>query len=358
MSLNPNTTAVVFIGAETFLKSGFNASTAFTEAKSRIISYFQDLLRIAPVNILDLFDSERSADDQDSSIVAFVKKMVSDGIQDLFIYYVGHGSFTPGENAFYLALKNTRDDNPGISSLTINTLGNTISRHANSIRTFAILDCCFSGAAGMGFMSAADQGPAIQLKDSFPAKGVAIFCATSKDLPALIVSERNVTMFTEGFELALKNGDPMISEKFLSLRQLQHLTYSFIKEKNPGQAIRPEILSPMQGQGDLADMELFQNFGYEEARYDIEAQRNVIIKEMVANNFVNLGNIFLDFVREHDRSDDLLLESILLASECNELAKENISKSEYTENKKAVYRDIMNTVKVIIENSKSVQNEN
>jgi hypothetical protein len=354
VALDPFKTAIIFIGSETFPKSSFEQSSAFTAAKKRIHDFFKDVLKLDELNFLDLFGKESGADDQDSSISDFIKLMVAKGVEDLFIYYVGHGSFNPTDNSYYLALKNTREENPGVSSMTINILGRTVSLNANGIRTFLILDCCFSGAAGMAFMSDQYPGPAIQLREAFPSKGIAMLCASSKNSPAMIVRNRDITMFTEGLELALKSGDPKISEKFLSLRQIQQLTFSYIKQCNPGEAIRPEVISPNQAHGDIADMELFENRAYQDARYDISAKRNNIINEMVSNNFINLGNLIIDFVKEYIEDQDLLMDAIIFGSECNELneAKGKILTSEYSERKKTLYRDIMKMVTNIFDHAK------
>lgn len=202
MGLDAKKTAVVLLGASAFPKSiQFSPSEAFLTAKQRIFKYFRETLQVD--DILDLFDSDSNADDQDQQISKFVQHAVSMGTEDVFVYYVGHGSFTPTDNSFYLALRNTRDENPSISSLTIRTLANTIIQSAHLIRTFVILDCCFAAAAGTGFMGAEAAVPAIQLKEVFASRGVALLCATSKDLPALIVEGRTITMFTESLNEAL-----------------------------------------------------------------------------------------------------------------------------------------------------------
>jgi hypothetical protein len=354
VALNPFKTAIILLGSENFPKSSFEPSSAFTAAKKRIHSFFKDVLKLDEPNFLDLFGKESGADEQDSLIIDFIKLMVAKGIEDIFIYYVGHGSFNPTDNSFYLALKNTREENPGVSSMTINILGRTVSLNANGIRTFLILDCCFSGSAGMAFMSDQNCGPALQLQEAFPMKGIAMLCAASKNSPAMIVRERNITMFTEGLELALKSGDPMSSDKFLSLRQIQQLTFSYIKQYNPGVAVRPEVISPNQTHGDIADLELFENYAYQDARYDVGAKRDAIMKEMVSNNFINLGNLTIDFVKEYIDDQDLLIDAIILGSECNELneAKGKIATSEYSDRKKTLYRDIMKMVMKIFDHAK------
>ena len=351
MPINSKKTAAIFLGASHFPKSkAFDPSEAFSEAKKRILDYFKNQISLDEDNLLDLFDSDFGADDQDSKINDFLKTRVVQGIEDLFVYYVGHGSFAPSDETYYLAIKSTRDENPSISSITVRTLANTIRQAANNIRTFLVLDCCFAAAAGTGFMSDAAQLPAIQFKDLFATKGIALLCASSKDLPALIIQDRKITMFTESFDYALRHGDSSIANKYLSLRQLHELTYSQIRIKNPGKSVRPEVLSPIQIEGDIADLPHFENFSFSDIRYDIVAKKREIEGAMIRNNFVELGNLFIDFVRNFDVSQVFNIQSVLLCSECNEIAEEksSLERAIYKERKDQLYIEIISIIERIL----------
>lgn len=354
MGLDSKRTAVILLGAASFTKSKYFSDTeAFLAAKVRISGYFQNKLGVGTENCLDLFNSEANADSQDTLISSFVDKQVVNGIQDLFIYYVGHGAFTPSDNTFYLALKNTRDNNPSLSSITIRTLANTVLQSAKHIRTFIILDCCFAAAAGTGFMAGSADASTIQLREAFASKGVSLLCAASKDLPALIIHDREITMFTEGLNEALLNGDSSINHKYLSLRQIHNLTYSCIRRLNPGLEVKPEVISPIQIEGDIADLPQFENFAYAESRHDIIALKRRIEEEIITNKLIGLGSLFIDFIRNFDQTGTYNTESILLCSECNELAeeKEIINRSEFRDRKRIVYTEIMRVIEQVIEDN-------
>ncbi|WP_175635062.1 hypothetical protein [Pedobacter ghigonis] len=348
MALDPFKTAVIFIGAESFPKSkNFAPDTAFREAKNRIEKYFSSTLKVERQNILDLFDSEGGFDAQDSAIIDFLKAKIPAGIEDLFIYYVGHGGYSRED--FYLSLKTTRHESPLFSSMPIKALGQTISKQARSIRTFLILDCCFAGAGGMGFMSESDEGLSREFKDAFPSRGVTLLCASSKDLRARIIGTRNITMFTEGLDHALSVGDRSYKKKYVPLRKILEFTHAFIKDHNPVEAVKPEIISPDQSEGDIADISHFRNFSYEDSKSDILEKRREIETEMMRNNFDSLAKKFLDFVWNFDLTEQFVMEAILLSSESTELAtsRERIKQEEYTKRKTELYKAMLVLIREI-----------
>ena len=351
MSLDKNKTAVIFLGAASFPKAkSLGANVAFSNAKDKIHSYFVEIIGVGQLNILDLFDSDDVADLQDTRIGDFIREAVKNGITDLFIYYVGHGGFTSTNNHFYIALKNTRPENPALSSLTIQALGATVTQTASSLRTFVVLDCCFSGAAGTQLMADGDYGAALQVKDFFPTKGIAILSASSAGSPALVISERNITMFTEGLEAALRQGDPGNKNKYLSLREIKDLTFLVIKNNNPVNAIRPEVMTPFQVEGDIADLQHFENFGLNDTSFTAESKVKEIHEEMSLNNFARLAILILDFTHNFDPDDSFLAESIMICSECNELAQErkDLPREQYVERKKNIFQDIIQVIKKIL----------
>jgi len=260
-----NRTGLIVLGASVFPKSHYSSEPAFSQAKERLLSYFEDPkgMSLRQDDILDLFNSELNMDNMDEEISSFIQRRKADGLQSLLIYYVGHGGFTSHTESFFLATYSTRDNNPEVSSITFRTLSTTISQFTYDIRTIFILDCCFAASASKEFM-AGDINETIkrQFKEDFPSRGIALLCSSSKDAPSLIVRERNITMFSEALEIALRKGNPLIKSKFLTLRQIHQTTYFYIKEFNAESAIRPEVLSPFQPVGDVADFPIFINNGY------------------------------------------------------------------------------------------------
>lgn len=349
MPLEKNKAGLIILGASDFpLSKNFQGDEALLCAKTRVQSYFTDHagLGLHESYILDLFDSEDGPDDQDKEIIKFISSIKSQNIQDLFIYYVGHGSFVPKEGGFFLAIQSTRDDNVFTSSIILRSLSGTIAKKAHDIRTFLILDCCFSGAAGTVFMSDVSTAVCKQFNEDFPSKGVALLCSSSKDLPSLIIRQRNITMFTEGLELALRKGDSGIANKYLTLRQLHKLSFSFIKQLNPGEEIRPEIHSPIQPLGDIADIPHFINYAYRESSADITARANVLMERMIQNDLASAGKLFMDFVSDFDCHRKFFNKRILIGARCNQLEadKKTIDRKEYYQEKELLFDQMLTII--------------
>ncbi|OOQ60001.1 caspase family protein [Mucilaginibacter pedocola] len=350
MALDPKRTAVILLGASTFPKSAFQPSEAFSVAKNRIRDYFAQKLEVPNSSFLDLFDIDSTVDEIDQQISAFIGDRIESGAEDIFIYYVGHGAFTTTDNSFYLALKGTRQENPSVSALTIRPFAETIKRAAKAVRTFIILDCCFAASAGKAFMGADVSVQNQQLRDAFATRGVAILCAASQESPAFIVEERKITMFTESFNEALLNGDSSISNKYLSLRQIHELTYRNIQSFNSNDTVRPEIVTPIQTHGDISEIPHFENFAFTGAKYDIVAHKRLVEEAIMINNLVQLGNSFIDFVRNFDETETFNKESILLCSECNDLIEEKgeIDRLEYKARRTVAYNRVLEIIEEIL----------
>jgi hypothetical protein len=346
-------TGLIILGASEFpLSNNFQSSNAFLEAKTRIKKYFTDLdgLALDKTFILDLFNSDEGADPTDIAIGDFIGRLRQQNVMDLFIYYVGHGSFSPGDRGFFFAIKKTRDDSLSVSSITLRSLAGKISRLAVDLRTYFIIDCCFSAQAGIGFMADTNNIIGQQVLEEYPTKGVTLLCSSSKDLPSLIIEERNVTMFSESFEMALRKGDSSISQKFLSLKELHKLTHSYIKQLNPGKDIRPEIISPIQPTGDIAEIRQFYNYGYKDSKADIIAKKREIENEMIRNNVLAMCNLFIDFVRNFDIQGQYEDAIVDLGSQCYDLEEEKSSmeKEAYKVKRNKLYAIIREITKAII----------
>lgn len=154
-------------------------------------------------------------------------------------------------------------------------------------------------------------------------------------------------------KLTLIQGDSSVGTRYLSLRQIHALTYSHIRRLNGGQAVKPEVVSPMQLEGDIADIPRFENFAFAEVKHDIVAQKRNIEGKMIQNDLTGLGNLFIDFVRNYDESGQYNIESILLCSECNELVdeKSNIDLSEFGKRKRALYIQVVTMLNQIIDDN-------
>jgi hypothetical protein len=354
MPLEKDKIGLILLGASSFPKApSFQGSEAFTQAKDRIRGFFgKNFFTDENTDkILDLFDTPEEPDYIDEQINDFIEKNRTD-IKDLVIYYVGHGGYD-SDNGFLLTIKKSRQANLGVSSITAKSLGRTLSKSANKLRLFLILDCCFAGEIFNQFQSPVMDVVHRSISESFPENGLALLCATSKDKPAIIVKDRNITMFSEGLDSAFRKGNPNIKSEYLSFRQIAELTYSLIKQNNPGEAVRPEVHSPKMSNGDIADLPHFINNSYTAQgvaiAYDIDARKKEIEDNIMNNNLQNASKLFMDFVNDFDRKKNYIITVCLTVAKCNELeegkpAKGTPDYEQYKKERLELYSEILKIV--------------
>ena len=221
--------------------------------------------------MLDLFDSEKSTDEQDVVIGQFLEersnafKMTGSAAKDLVVYFIGHGGFVGRDADFYLAIRRTRMDNPRASSLPVMALADTLAERARHMRRIIILDCCFATAAFSAFQSGPAQVALEKTVDAFevgqkvigfPTKGTTLLCSSGHKSPSLILPDGSSTMFTKSFLDALVQGIPS-SQEHLSLRAVKNKAAGLLSEMR--NAPKPVVLSPDQSEGDVADIPFFPN---------------------------------------------------------------------------------------------------
>ena len=234
-------------------------------------------LALSRENVLYLFDDSRSGGDQVSAIGKFLSKrsptIAKDGgPEDLLIYYVGHGLFARGDNAYCLAVRSTEGINVGGTSIRASDLACAIKDNAQFLRRYVILDCCFSGKAYKEFMGGPLAVASEQLFKEFPAKGTALFCSSSSEEESLAPSGRSHTMFTGALIKALQLGDRRLGARF-SLDALNGLVMGHLKEEYGEDWKRPQVLSPDQLEGDIAKIPLFPNPAYQTEAAENERNR-------------------------------------------------------------------------------------
>ncbi len=286
------TTLLILLGASEWpLFPEFTSSEAFANAARELKAYFLDPKRfgLSPENVLDVFNSNHSPDEQDAQIGQFLErrlaalKATGHTARDLLVYFVGHGGFVGRDADFYLAIRRTREENPRASGIPMLSLADTFTEKARHLRRIIILDCCFAAAAFSAFQTgpaqvaiekAVDAFEVRQRRVGFPAKGTALLCSSSQKSPSLLLPDGSSTMFTKAFLEALSEGLPPQRER-LSLREVKDLAASFLSEIR--NAPRPIVLSPDQSEGDVADIPFFPNPRAEEerARQAEEARRRL-----------------------------------------------------------------------------------
>ena len=273
---SPHTTLVILLGASEWpFSPEFHASQAFKNSASAIAHYFLDPTRfgLPQGNVLNLFDSEHSPDDIDTLISRFLDlrmaylKKTGNAARDLILYFVGHGGFTRGDLNYYLAIRRTRMDNPLVSSIQISSLAYTMKEKARYLRRFILLDCCFAASASQFFQSAeptqasikqtADAFKTAGVGTGFPTRGTSLLCSSRHNTPSLLSPNNQYTMFSEALLHALQT-DHQRFQTGISLRTVAGLAEEFLDHTYGDKgAPRPEVHSPDQSEGDLAEIPLF-----------------------------------------------------------------------------------------------------
>jgi hypothetical protein len=266
--VEPRTTLAIVLGASKWpLSPKLPASEAFTNSAQRFLDYLQteDGFNLPFDNLLNLFDLEKSPDDIDQAISKFLierqKQLAEAGTvaKDLIIYYVGHGGFTPGQQEYVLAIRLTRQDREGASSIRISDLARTLKQDAARLRRYLIFDCCFAATVFKEFQS---SGPAqaahLKTLGEFPTKGTALLCAASARDVAVAPRDQRYTMFSGALLEVLQRGSPEL-DTYITLAQVGDRVKEVIRDTYPDDTVRPEVLSPDQREGDIAAMPLFPN---------------------------------------------------------------------------------------------------
>ncbi len=273
---SPPTTLVLLLGASEWPYSpDFPQSHAFTNAARRLKGYFLDpqTFGLPRENLLDLFDSDQSADDLDREIGQFLEQRISrmqaggHAARDVVVYFVGHGGLAGGDVEYYLAIRRTRMANPTASGIRIVSLAHTLKEQARYLRRIVILDCCFAAAAFRAFQAAPDQAAITQTLEAFkvpgkgegiPGRGTSLLCSSRHNRPSLLLPDGSSTMFSEALLEALTIGNPY-RQGHLSLHDVASLAEDVLHVLAPGDAPRPEVHSPDQSEGDIANLPFFPN---------------------------------------------------------------------------------------------------
>lgn len=251
MIVRPETTLVVLLGAESWPNWPEFDTPAFRRSVERFRRYLRERLNLPEKHLRDLFNDPSSPDEIVREVQQFIKERTSEAPAgaprptDLLLYYVGHGTGT-AEAGYRLAIRRTSKESANSSSLAAYDLVEAIERGGHVLRTYLILDACFSG-------SITDA-----LRWPVGSRGLTLLASASREDVAKAPREEGVPMFSDALLDVLEHGDPKLDAWF-SLRTLQGLTEQAIKSRFGEAAVRPEVHSPYQRQGDLADVSLFPN---------------------------------------------------------------------------------------------------
>jgi caspase domain-containing protein len=272
--VSPRTTLAILLGASAWPYSPQLASSpAFARSAKDFRDYLisDDGFGLPPENLLDLFDREEAPTQLDAQIQQFLDRRTAElqkggaGPTDLILYYVGHGGFTGRGHDYYLAVRSTRKDSEGISSLRMADLADTLQKRARRIRRYVILDSCFAASAYAEFQSAPLAAAREKIIEAFPGKGTALLCSSGARDPSLAPVNESHTMFSGTLLEVLRRGDPQGRDSF-SLEDIGERVKELVVERYPDEHVRPEVHSPDQREGDIANIPLFPNLALRTAR--------------------------------------------------------------------------------------------
>jgi len=267
--VNSHQTVAVILGASVFpraprLAEGRSFYTSAADFKDYVIHSHG--LGLPAQNVSWLFDDSRSADDQLDDLSSFLSKRIREQektetpIQNLLLYYVGHGLFSRGDQAYCLAVRATKEASEGGSSIRMTDLATVVKDSAAFARRILILDCCFAATAFKEFQSTPLGVAKVQIEKEFPLKGTALFCSSSSEEPSLAPKELKRTMFTDALLKALLSGHPSLGPR-MTTSELGIIVGMKLREYSRDW-VRPQVLSPDQSEGDIAGVPIFPNPAY------------------------------------------------------------------------------------------------
>ncbi|HTO84129.1 MAG TPA: S8 family serine peptidase [Methylomirabilota bacterium] len=225
---------------------------AFARSKAETSRYLKRLCE----DMLDCFDSPQLPNALCLRIAKFLEQHPL--ATDLVVYYVGHGGFL-GTQEYFLACRATREQQKHATGLRVGDLAASIIGSFRNRRVYLILDCCFAGTAADSFQAGSDDLIAKQ-SDRLPT-GVSLLNASSREEAAIVPEGGARTMFSECLLEVLKQGIPSRGER-LTLREVRNAVADVVTKRYPENAVRPEVHSPRQRDGDVADIPFFPNPAY------------------------------------------------------------------------------------------------
>lgn len=262
----------IILGASDFSKVGQCSEPAFEESARAVKRYLlaENGLALARANVLDLFDDVRAPADQNESIDRFLVERTealaaeSKQITDVLVYYTGHGLFADPGAEYALALRFTKESAIRAGSYHVVDLALVLKQRCCHARRFVILDCCFAASAYRSFESGVLGVAAAQVETVLPSSGTALLCASARDRPAksrLFAGQTRsgLTLFSECLLAVLTDGIAYVSRDRLTLSEVGVAVQRLMNLRYEEEGPRPEVKSPDERRGNVADVPLFPN---------------------------------------------------------------------------------------------------
>jgi hypothetical protein len=298
----PNRTLGIVCGASDWPNlRQLDPADAFMNTASEFRDYITRTpgLGLPASNMLWLFDAIDSIAQYDqindflSRRLQSLESPTGRGVVIIFVY-VGHANTFAEERNYSLLVRDTRAPIEGETSLSLSAIARIFRARAAESSRILILDCCFAGEAARYFQGGisyivstddADSGP----ESKVPERGVALLCAASARTPARLEGVTSYTLFGHELVRVLLAGDEEIAHD-LDLRRIGRLVRSALEGMED--AARPEVHSPDQTGGDLADVPLFPNFASkaEHAKLEVAEFR----EKLDLSEYIRVFNIGTD----------------------------------------------------------------
>ncbi len=273
--LDPARTVAVVFGAHDWTRAGLPGAPSFRRSAAHLHAYLLAPrprgLGLEPDLLLDLFDDPSPASAQLVRIRDTVKGLVQERrhtphpIQDILIYYVGHGTCEDGRH-LHLLVRDSREGIEAQSSIGAPDLAQVLRTAAPQQRRLVILDCCFSEAAAEAFgaMGTLDEAVAttalrdLEPQQSAPERGTVLLCSSPRKRASIGMPNAERTLFT-GALLGVLAGGTRRRTPMLSFADLRDDIYDYMLREFKGEPPRPALHQPEQHEGDLTRLPVFPN---------------------------------------------------------------------------------------------------
>jgi hypothetical protein len=253
------TLGIVILGASEFpyMNDATLNNTAFKRSAALAKSLFSPPnTAFARTAVLDLFDTEMQPLDVLDAIERHLD--AHPDMRDLLIYYCGHGSFHQ-DSTYFLLLRTTRADRAMATGFSPRTLRNDIGPRLLDRRVYFVVDACFSGSFVESLQSSAlDHVVRDQLALDVTQSGWSVLTASAKDKYAMAPRGETYTMFTGALAHVITNGVNSAGVRF-NLYDLAEEARRYLVMRWQRQAVMPQCISPMQGDGDVGRLPIFLN---------------------------------------------------------------------------------------------------
>jgi len=230
MSSNPAKTVAVIFGAHQWPHDEtFHPTTSFETAAHDFFAYLvgKSGLAIPVGNVCNLFDDERSqADLRKIGVFLQDRRKRLGSLEDLLLYYVGHGEYGQSSDAYYFIIRST-DTVRATSAISAEGLAATLHEHARGVRIRFFIDACYAAGAAKSF-------------HSLIKSHIVLFCSSDARTRSQESDGRGSTMFT-GAVLSILQAGVAAHEGPFHLHSLYENTHKIINERHGDAAVPPVI---------------------------------------------------------------------------------------------------------------------